>query len=222
MSSDPDTLPSTTDPGGRCSRCGRVSNFAIEATFATIRNSSNVPTERVAVLRCMGCAKGTVVLEALVHGQWVPIHWWPLDGGETLDQAVPSNVASCYDEGMRALSVHAARAAVVMFRAALAEIVSILGSAQAQGRNTLYEQLAQMEQEGTLHPHLVEWAKEIRLLGNIGAHPNSLGAVSDEDAAELGRLTKQLIEVLFEVPARITRARASRVAPAAPAASATT
>ena len=132
--------------------------------------------------------------------------------GAPLDDAVPSPVASCYQEGVLAAGVHAPRAAVVMYRACLAEIVTELGSEAAKSKGTLYHQLEQMASDGTLHPHLVEWAREIRLLGNIGAHPNSLGEVSDEEAAELGRLLRQLIDVLFEVPLRIARSRAARTA----------
>jgi Domain of unknown function (DUF4145) len=138
------------------------------------------------------------------------VYWWPPPGTAQFDPDVPVAVSSCYDEGIKTLSVQAPRAAVVMFRAALAEIVAASGSATAQGKKTLFDQLAEMEREGTLHTSLVAWAKQIRVLGNVGAHPNSLGAVSQDEAEDLASLTRQLITVLYEVPARINRAATSR------------
>jgi hypothetical protein len=78
------------------------------------------------------------------------------------------------------------------------------------GEHTLYDKLEQMSQDGSLHPSLVEWAKEIRLIGNAAAHPDALDPVSDEEAADLARLCRQLLNVIYEVPARIARNRAAR------------
>jgi len=67
-----------------------------------------------------------------------------------------------------------------------------------------------MSQDGSLHPSLVDWAREIRLIGNAGAHPDALDPVSDEEATDLARLCRQLLHVVYEVPARIARNRAAR------------
>lgn len=213
---DPDSLPTTADPTGRCPRCGRVSNFEYAGKLTTDVDAQNQPWESVTALRCMGCHRGTIVIEKRdPNGTMAPLHWWPPGDEDPVDPVVPAGVASFFDEGRRALSVHATRAAVVMFRAALAEVVTAVGSTRAQARSSLYDQLSQMEAEGAIHPQLLEWAKDVRLLGSVDARPNSLGQVGDEDAGELGRLVKQLIEVLFEVPARIARARAHRPTTAA-------
>ena len=127
-----------------------------------------------------------------------------------LDPDIPAQVGSAYSEGMRALSVKAARAAVVMFRGMLAHVVVDKGSTAAQAKHSLYHKIEQMSQDGSLHPSLVEWASEIRLIGNAAAHPDALDPVSDEEAADLGRLCRQLLNVIYEVPARIARNRAAR------------
>jgi hypothetical protein len=127
-----------------------------------------------------------------------------------LDPDIPIQVASAYSEGMRALTVKAARAAVVMFRGMLAQVVADKGSAAAQAKNSLYAKLEQMGQDGSLHPSLIEWAKEIRIIGNAAAHPDALDPVSDEEAADLARLCRQILNVIYEVPARIARNRAAR------------
>jgi hypothetical protein len=172
---------------------------------------NEVGHERVTVLQCMGCRDATIVVEKVISvGAWTGVHWWPVPGAGTLDPAVPDAVASAYDEGSRCLAVQADRGAVVMFRGALAEIVTNKGSAAAQAKGTLFNQLDQMAQDGTLHPSLIEWAKEIRVLGNAGAHPNTLAPVSHDDATDLSQLTRRMIEMLYELPARIDRSRQTR------------
>lgn len=127
-------------------------------------------SERSIVLKCMGCQDSVVVVERRVkpsaNGQppiYEGIHWWPLPGLGDLDPDIPTQVVSAYSEGMRALSVKAVRAAAVMFRGMLAQVVVDKGSAVAQAKNSLYAKLEQMSQDGSLHPSLVEWAREIRI-----------------------------------------------------------
>ena len=165
----------------------------------------------------MGCNDSIVVVERRVEQQgpnspivYEGMHWWPVAGSGDLDADVPPQVGSAYLEGMRALSVKAPRAAVVMFRGMLAQLVADKGSAAARAKHTLYDKVEQMSQDGSLHPSLVEWAKEIRLIGNAAAHPDALDPVSNDEAADLGRLCRQMLNVIYEVPARITRSRASR------------
>ena len=165
----------------------------------------------------MGCKDSIVVVERRVQPQvngqaavFEGMHWWPLPGVGDLDPDIPPQVSSAYTEGMRALSVKAARAAVVMFRGMLAQVVADKGSAAAQGKHSLYHKLEQMSQDGSLHPSLVEWASEIRVIGNAAAHPDALDPVSDDEAADLARLCRQLLNVIYEVPARIARSRAAR------------
>lgn len=213
MASNPESLPDSADRGGPCPRCGRLTAFQHLGSSPTLKPDGS---ERVITLQCMGCQDSIVVVERMVpqpNGQtavYEGIHWWPLPGSGDLDPDIPPQVGSAYSEGMRALSVKAARAAVVMFRGMLGQVVVDKGSVAAQAKHTLYEKLEQMSQDGSLHPSLVEWAREIRLIGNAGAHPDALDPVSDEEAADLARLCRQLLNVIYEVPARITRNRAAR------------
>jgi hypothetical protein len=110
---------------------------------------------------------------------------------------------------MRALSVDCPRAAAVMFRAMLGAIVLDKGSEDAQQAGSLFKQLKRMAEEQTLHPSLVDWAAQIRLVGNAGAHPEDLDPVTLAEAQDLARLCRQLLTVVYELPAQIRRARAS-------------
>jgi predicted lysophospholipase L1 biosynthesis ABC-type transport system permease subunit len=89
----------------------------------------------------------------------------------------------------------------------LTAVVRDKGSEAAQQAPNLYQQLQDMEREGMLHPSLVEWAAEIRLVGNAGAHFDELAPVDQTEATALARLCRHLLTVVYETPARIRRAR---------------
>jgi hypothetical protein len=218
---DPDRLPTSTDPRGLCPRCGHLSNFTLKAQHAVKigppieqLGGKRFVNELMAVLECLGCEQCTVVIQRPVgppdERRYLGIHWWPAPGDSDLDPEVPAPVVSAFSEGMRALSANCSRAAAVMFRGMLGAVVQDKGSDAAKTAPKLYQQLKAMEQDGTLHPSLVEWAAEIRLVGNAGAHPNELAPVEQAEAADLARLCRQLITVVYETPARIRRARQSR------------
>lgn len=233
----PDQLPNIDQRKGRCPHCGGASNFEMKEGALPVQFDPHGEVgmvQRVGVLHCPGCNKGTVVLEeALVAerqeilkagGQiqqvdrelpnrvvtgWRGVLWWPVSGAGDLDPDIPEPVASAFLEGMRALSVNCPRAAAVMFRGMLTAVVRNKGSKAAQQKANLYQQLQAMEQEGRLYPSLVQWAAEIRLVGNAGAHFDELAPVDQTEAAALGRLCRQLLSVVYEIPARISRARAT-------------
>jgi hypothetical protein len=178
-----------------------------------VQGTPNPPvTEQAAVLECMGCHQCTVVVERQVapdgHApRYEGLHWLPALGATDLDPDVPEPVRSAFSEGMRALSANCPRAAAVMFRGTLTAIVRDKGGEAAQKAPTLYQQLKAMEQEGTLHPSLVDWAAEIRLVGNAGAHFDELEPVEQAESSALARLCRLLITMAYETPASIRRAR---------------
>lgn len=214
MPRDPESLPDSSDRGWPCPRCGRIAAFSPVGNQILLKTDGS---EQIIGLRCMGCGDALAVVERLIQPEsngkgpvYEGIHWWPVPGEGDLDPAIPLQVSSAYSEGMRALSVKSARAAVVMFRGMLAQVVVDKGSVAAQAKNTLYAKLEQMSRDGSLHLSLVDWAREIRIIGNAAAHPDALDPVSDDEAADLARLCRQLLNVLYEVPAAIARNRAAR------------
>jgi hypothetical protein len=224
-----DSLPDSTEPHGLCPRCGRISNFSLIAN--TPVSYTNTVTEhgvadwdqQVSTLQCQGCHQNTVVVEDEYvggvrrrdggnsgTGQWRGIHWWPMPGMQPGHRDVPDAVGDAVAEGTRCLAAQSPRAAVVMFRAALQHIVTDLGSAEAQKKPNLAKQLQQMATDGVLHPALAQWADEIRLLGNAGAHPDPLAPVTTSAAQDLAELLAELLNFLYVTPARVGRARSAR------------
>ncbi|MGD9986336.1 DUF4145 domain-containing protein [Pseudonocardia sp.] len=179
--------------------------------------------QQVSILTCGGCHNNVIVVEDKYTGgqlsrdrpgggliEWRGIHWWPSPGMNASDPDVAAAVADAIAEGTRCLAVQAPRAAVVMYRGALAEIVQDKGSASAKGANSLCAQLKRMADEGDLDKTIFEWASEVRVVGNAGAHPSTMDAVSQDEAAELLRLIRSITEYLYVNPARVRRARSAR------------
>jgi hypothetical protein len=230
---DPDTPPDSSDPAGACPRCGRVSNFtligAVPVTFAgggyTITfegEQERIDSQRAAILECSGCRARIVVIEDKYVGNeraegfrgggvinYRGIWWWPPPGVGDLEAAIPVEISDAYSEGVRAMWARAPRGAAVMFRRTLEAIVKTSGSAAAQAAATknLAAGVSAMAEEGALDRNLAEWAKEIRLVGNVGGHFDPIDDVTQEEADNLARLLRELLRYLYEMPARIGRAR---------------
>src|SRR5690606_31875959 len=111
---------------------------------------------------------------------WRGFHWWPLAGAQ-LHAAIPPTIASAHNEAVVALSANCPRAAAVMARRTLEAIVVDKG----ETTGTLAERLNNLATKGQLHPSLVDWVKEVRLVGNLGAHFDPIDNVAPEDAKQL-------------------------------------
>jgi hypothetical protein len=238
---DPDTPPDSSDPTGPCPRCGRVSNFSVEGTApVTFLSGVHVMTQegrherddlqRVSILMCSGCRECIVVIEDKFIGNqrvaegmryggtinYRGVWWWPPPGVADLDASIPESVAEAYREGVRAMWARAPRAAAVMFRRTLEAIVKTNGSeaAKAAANKNLATGLSVMADEGALDRSLAEWAKEIRIVGNVGGHFDLVDDVAPEEAHNLSRLLRELMRYLYEMPARIGRSRGGPAGPA--------
>jgi hypothetical protein len=225
---NPDTLPTSSDLAGPCPRCGRVSNFQLDATndlFQVGTQRGIGVLEKVSVLRCYGCRRAIVVVEtrAKTIATFTPVMWWPTPGAGPLDESIPASVAKAYGEGARCLSIQVPNAAAAMLRSALAQVVQDQGSEVAKGKRSLNEALKQMVKDGSLHSTFEDWAGHIKDMGNAGAHPEVFGDVTQEEVEDLQSLVEQLLQFLYVQPARIARARAGRTGiPAARATSPST
>jgi hypothetical protein len=220
---DPDTLPTSTDPSGTCPRCGRAANFSL-ANLEPLRIVGIPPSpqggsggirvvEQVTVLQCMGCEQKSVVIEAEIGNRTgrTGVMWWPTDHLADLERVagVPSEIVEAYSEGVRCLSVQSPNAAAAMFRTNIAQIVENKGSDAAKAKGTLNARIIQMVQDKTLWDDFGDWAHHIRDTGNAGAHGEQFHPVTMDQATELKTFIREMINFLYEQPAR--RASASPV-----------
>lgn len=220
-------LPDSHCPSGLCPRCGKQSSFENAGSLPVTINydtysvdyeghRSHDSTDQVTSLICRHCNQGVVVVEE----QWVGdvpvrenkrgggtvtyrgIHWWPLPESQ-LSSDIPTEIAEAFAEASTALMAQCPRAAVVMARRTLEAVAADKG----ETKGTLAQRLDALNSKGILHPHLSEWAKEVRLIGNIGAHFDPIREVSVEDARQLFSFVRELLRYLYELPAELARRR---------------
>jgi len=181
-------LPDSHRPSGLCPRCGKQSSFEVlgslpvtfDSSYYILGDGNHEPTliDRVSSLLCRHCKQAVVVVEE----EWVGeerktkqksgggithrgIHWWPLPDAN-LSADIPAPIAAVFSEASMTLAANCPRASVVMSRRTLEAVAVDKG----ETTGVLAERLKTLGRKGVLHSTLSDWAKEIRLVGNVGAH----------------------------------------------------
>ena len=212
--------PDSNRPSGLCPRCSKQSSFqyfnsmplTFNGGYMLGRDGSSTPTfiERSTVLICRHCNQGISILEEEFTAEdgkiaWRGFQWWPLIAS-SLHNAVPKPITSAFLEATQALSANCPRASAVMARRTLEAIAADKGEANG----TLAQRLKNLSDNGTLHSTLSEWSKEVRLIGNKGAHYDPLDDVSVKDARQLNDFIHELVKYLYVLPAELNARRAQK------------
>jgi len=134
---------------------------------------------------------------------WKGIHWWPMPGAE-LSKDVPAEIADAFREATICFAANCYRASVTMSRRTVEAVTS---DRETHKKNDLKGGLEALAEKEKLQPALQEWAQEVRLIGNRGAHYNPLEQVSEEDARDLVNFIRELLKHIYELPAQLKRRR---------------
>lgn len=218
-------LPDSHTLSGLCPRCGKQSSFenigSLPATFDSSyivqHNGERTPTliDRVSSLVCRHCHQAVIVIEE----EWVGdlpkkeqtqggmisyrgIYWWPLPESN-LSVDIPEEIRDAFAEANTCLLANCPRASAVMARRVLEAITVEKG----ETKGTLVERLNTLSSKGTLHPTLSDWSREVRLIGNKGAHFDPIQSVTKDDAKQLILFIRELLKYLYELPAELSRRR---------------
>ena len=224
-------LPDWVHVEGLCPRCLKQSSFDRTDLVAVAHGQAGLGdalagrdktlTERVGVLKCRNCSQGTVVVERLVFdaplvlqgvsldalrpSHFQPIHWWPSIGA-SVHVAVPQVIRAAFEEATVSLGAGCYRAAAIMARHALEAIA--LDHGEAKG--SLAARVKAMADSHKLQPNLAEWATEVRLVGNEGAH-EPLAPVLQQDARDLVSFMQELVRYLYVLPFELKERRRAKV-----------
>lgn len=117
---------------------------------------------------------------------------------------MPAEIAEAFKEAARALHAECPRASAVMARRTLEAITVDKG----QTTGDLGGRLKNLAATGILLPTLADWAKEVRLVGNVGAHFDPIKSVSKNDAQQLVTFVRELLKYLYELPAELAKRKA--------------
>jgi hypothetical protein len=114
-------------------------------------------------------------------------------------------VAADFSEALRCQWVKAFKSCVVMCARA------IQGSAMALGakKKRLTEQIDELFSQGKITEALKEFAHEVRVTRNLGAHPDNDGLeeVTEQDAKDIADCTREYLHHVYVMPAKLKARR---------------
>jgi hypothetical protein len=130
---------------------------------------------------------------------------------ENVDPEVSPAVADDFKEALRCEWIKAYKGYVVMCRRAVQGSVIVLGAKDGK----LIDQIDELFKKGKITEALKDFAHEVRLTGNDGAHPgkDGLADVSPKDASDIIEFTREYLHHVYVMPAKL-RARKPLVASA--------
>lgn len=116
---------------------------------------------------------------------------------------VPSAVLADYTEGLVCISAGAHRGAVSMFRRA------IQNALLERGADQKLDLIKQINAVDGLTKDIKDWAHNVRIFGNWGAHPQDdlLKDVTPELAQEVRELLEEFMNYVYIMPGKVVAAR---------------
>ena len=126
-----------------------------------------------------------------------------LSYAERFEGRVPQEVLIDFREGVVSIGNQCPRAAVSMFRRALQS------SLLERGANQEEDLIQQIRNAAFLTQDIKDWAHNIRILGNWGAHPqdDNLREVTLEVARETQAFLEEFFNYVYVMPSRVAEAR---------------
>jgi hypothetical protein len=167
----------------------------------------------VSAAQCQAC-KGFLLVQGLKPFANQPaqlVNVFPLGkANESVDSEVSPPVADDFKEALRCEWVQAYKGCVVMCRRAVQGSVIELGA--KDGR--LIDQIDELFSKGKITEALKDFAHEVRLTGNDGAHPgkDGLADVSPKDASDIIEFTREYLHHVYVMPAKLKARKPSAAA----------
>lgn len=120
--------------------------------------------------------------------------------------AVPEDVLNDFEEGIKCFNKECFKASVSMFRRSLQSSVLNLG---ADSDKDLFDQIDQLKDNEIITKDIKDWAHNIRIFGNWGAHPqnDNLKDVDEEKTKEAQSFLEEFFNYVYVMPSRVAEAR---------------
>lgn len=173
-----------------------------------------------AAFRCNNCKSlsiGSVIpgrnldVREGLDDEWWDYHhvnWTPQSLGGKDFPDVPDHIAGAADEAYKCRSIDALRASILLARS----VVEATAKECGQTKGNLFTKIDAMYEAGEIREHTKDAAHELRFLGNDMAHGDFVNKVDDADADEVLAVMSEILNEVFQGPARVARMRAKRTA----------
>ena len=208
-----------TDLIDQCPHCG--ARVHIEQLWNDYHTYKNGDVEFYVSFRCKPCRK--LLLKTFYFKQnpyssdtnLEPKGWadkFPIMLDEELSneekEYIPEDVLADYQEALKCKSIGANRASCAMFRRALQSSLVIIGA------DHKLDLIKQIESLDNLPSDIKDWAHQIRIFGNWGAHPDkdNLKDVNNDDVEETHDFISKFLMYVFIMPEKVKLSRAKREA----------
>lgn len=131
---------------------------------------------------------------------------------ENVETGIPTGITEDFKEALRCRWVNAFRATVTMCRRVIQ--ASCLEK-KADAKKKLTAQIDELASKGLITQPLRQFAHEVRLEGNDGAHPDpdGLNDVTETDADEIIAFTREYLHHVYVMPAMLARRKPASPSP---------
>jgi hypothetical protein len=133
---------------------------------------------------------------------------WPEKVGGKSFPDVPQHIGDAADEAYRCYSIHAYRASTLLARSVIEATAKDVGVMNGQ----LFNKIEELHNQGHIREFVRDGAHEVRHLGNDMAHGDFVDPIDEEDAELVLSLMDEVLQEIFQAPARVNAARARRLA----------
>lgn len=173
-----------------------------------------------AAFSCAHCRRisvaGTIAAQDQATPSSIPTQWWdnkPLTwtpekiGGREFPD-VPDHIASAADEAFRCWSINGLRSSILLSRAVIEATCKDKGVTKGQ----LKTKIDDMHAKGFIRSFTQEAAHELRYLGNDMAHGDFVDEVDHDDAEAVLDVMAEILNEVYQGPARSMRMMIKRTA----------
>jgi hypothetical protein len=178
----------------------------------------------VSAAKCQSCKK-FVLVTGFRNSQGQPFgldQVFPLGKpNDEVDTNVPPPIASDFSEALRCQWIRAFKGCVVMCRRAVQASALKFG---APKNKRIVDQIDWLFEQGKITEFLKDFAHEVRLTGNVGAHPDkdsgatetdglgnpetdALDEVTPQDAEDMIAFTREYLHHVYVMPAKLKARR---------------
>lgn len=200
-----------------CPHCGAKSH--IEMQWSGSHTLANRDAEFYVIFRCKPCRRLILKTFLLSQNEYSREEDFKMNGWDERfptvvdDQLSNEELAFInpqvlldYKEALKCMSIGADKAACSMFRRALQSSLVILG---ASPKDDLIKQINSLQ---SLPKDIKDWAHQIRIFGNWGAHPDKdqLKNVESDDTEEVHDFVAKFFMYTFVMPEKVKLSRIRR------------
>lgn len=159
------------------------------------------------IVQCDTCKKLILFIQTWNGTKFVTTDQYPKRTPK-LHQSIPKEVGDDYVEAATCFDAKANKASAAMCRRALQ--TSVLEKGVTKGR--LVDQIDELYKSQIITKDIKEWAHEIRLTGNLGAHPDEdgLADITQKDAEELLKFIEEYLNYVYIMPFKVAEKRARK------------